>query len=190
MLSNWFKARVNLIPQKYSFCDHSICRQIKQSTLGLNRGLSSHFGWSRSANHVKFTEECVIYTVKSVLVKIMFLDLLNMGFALRASVEKITCGVETHWISGKENVPGAVVSKEGNADGLLGHERTHHYWFPSNRCNWKLFPFAISFCKIQLIYRMTLVFAFSIQMSEFQSFTSFFPKNARQILAISSYLII
>ena len=29
----------------------------------------------------------------------------------------------THWFSGKEKVPGAVVSKEGNADCILGHKR-------------------------------------------------------------------
>ena len=28
------------------------------SVPGLNRGLSSNFCWLRSANHVKFTEEC------------------------------------------------------------------------------------------------------------------------------------
>ena len=30
------------------------------SAPGLNRGLSSNFSWLRSANHVKFTEECDI----------------------------------------------------------------------------------------------------------------------------------
>ena len=30
------------------------------STSNLNRGLLSNFWWLRSANHVKFTEECVM----------------------------------------------------------------------------------------------------------------------------------
>ena len=38
-----------------------VLRQFKtvenQSALGLNRGLSSHFCWLRSANYVKLTEE-------------------------------------------------------------------------------------------------------------------------------------
>ena len=35
----------------------------------LNRGLSSNFRWLRSANHVKFTEKCVMCKGKHVLVK-------------------------------------------------------------------------------------------------------------------------
>ena len=31
-------------------------------------------------------------------------------------------GVETHWLSDKENVLDAAVSKEGHADSLLGYE--------------------------------------------------------------------
>ena len=36
------------------------------------------------------------------------------------------------WLSKK--VPGTVVSKEGHADSLLGHERTHYNW---KKCNFK-----------------------------------------------------
>ena len=32
-------------------------------------------------------------------------------------------GVETHWLSGKENVSVAVISKEGDTDSLQGQER-------------------------------------------------------------------
>ena len=39
-------------------------------------------------------------------------------------------GMETHWLSGKEKVPGAAVSKGGHADSLLGYEKTYYYWFP------------------------------------------------------------
>ena len=39
---------------------------------------------------------------------------------------KGTNRMETHWLSSKENVLGAVISKEGHADSLLEHERSHH----------------------------------------------------------------
>ena len=35
--------------------------------------------------------------------------------------------MKTHSLSGKEEVLGAAVSKEGHADSLLRHERTQHY---------------------------------------------------------------
>ena len=50
-----------------------------------------------------------------------------MGLRLRAWVKKTVHGMET---DGKEKVLSAVVSKDGHAYSLLGHERTHHYWFP------------------------------------------------------------
>ena len=40
-----------------------------QSAPSLNRGLSSNFCWLRSANHVKFTEECVMFMEEHVLIK-------------------------------------------------------------------------------------------------------------------------
>ena len=54
----------------------------------------------------------------------------NMGLPLWAWVEKTVYGVETHWLFGKEKIPGTAVSKEGHADNLLKNERSfHHYWF-------------------------------------------------------------
>ena len=72
----------------------------------LNRGLSSNFWELRSANHVKFTEEFVMYTEKHILVKKMFTNELNMGLLLWARVKKIVHGVETHWLSRKRKHPG------------------------------------------------------------------------------------
>ena len=46
--------------------------------------------------------------------------------------------MEPQWHLGKEKVLGVTVNKEGHADILLGHERTHHYWFHWKRCNSKL----------------------------------------------------
>ena len=54
----------------------------------LKRYLSSSFYRLRSENHVKFTEECVMYTKKNVLVKKMFTNEQNLGLTLQAGVEK------------------------------------------------------------------------------------------------------
>ena len=61
-----------------------------------------------------------------VLVKRIFTNGLNMSLLLQASVEKTVYKVETHWLSDKEKVPDAVVSKEAHVDSVLGH----HYWYP------------------------------------------------------------
>ena len=110
-----------------------------QIATGLNRSLSSNFGWLRSANHVKCTEECVMCTGKHVLVKKIFTNEQNMDLPLLLWVKKTVHVDEIHWLSGKEKVLGAVSNKEGDADSLLGHKWTHHYWFPWKRCNCKQF---------------------------------------------------
>ena len=46
-----------------------------------------------------------------------------------AWVEKLVRRVETQWLLGKEHDPGVAVNDEGYADSLLGHEKTHGYWF-------------------------------------------------------------
>ena len=73
----------------------------------------------------------------------MFTIGLNGGLPLQACIEKIVHGVKIHWLFNIEKVPGAVVSKEGHAESILGHEKTHHYWFSWKRCNynqWFIFP--------------------------------------------------
>ena len=57
----------------------------------------------------------------------MFTNGLNLGLSLR--VKKTVHGVGTSWNTGKEKVSKAVVSKEGHADSVLGHDNTCHYWF-------------------------------------------------------------
>ena len=74
-----------------------------------------------------------------VLVKKRFITELNMALLLWASLHR----VETHWLSGKEKVPGAAVRKEGHADSLLEHERNHHYWFHWKRGNCKQWFFQL-----------------------------------------------
>ena len=70
----------------------------------------------RSANHVKFTEKCMMCTEVHVLAKKMFTNGLNINF-LRQD-EKTINGVETHWLTGEENFSGAMVSKS-QADSFL-----------------------------------------------------------------------
>ena len=53
----------------------------------------------------------------------------HIDLSLWARVEKTIHGVETHWLSRKEKVPGVALSKEGQADCPLEHERTHNYSF-------------------------------------------------------------
>ena len=64
---------------------------------------------------------------KHVLVKKIFANGLYVGLARQAWVGKTVHRVERHWLSGKEKVPGAVVSKEGHADSLLNLEKCHVY---------------------------------------------------------------
>ena len=65
-----------------------------------------------------------------------------MGLPNQTLFEKSVLGVETHWLSIKENIPGVVISKD-QADSLQGSERTHHY---------EQLPIAYSFMQIHFIY--------------------------------------
>ena len=51
----------------------------------------------------------------------------------------------------------SAISKEGHADNLLPHGRTHHYWFPWKMYNCKLLSISNFLGKIHFIYWMTLV---------------------------------
>ena len=66
---NWFIAKITLISQKYLFWGYSKWQQIKKSTRGLNRELSSNFYWLRIANHGNLTEDWVMCMEKHILVK-------------------------------------------------------------------------------------------------------------------------
>ena len=64
------------LPQKLFYSCKNICFEVIQngsksdSPPFLNRILSSNFWWLRSANHMKFSEESLIWDVVGVLVKI------------------------------------------------------------------------------------------------------------------------
>ena len=79
---------------------------------------------------------CNVYREESFSQK-MFTNGLNKDFPLWDTVEKTVHRVEAHWLSSNKNVPTAVVSKEGHADSLQGHKKTHFYWFLWKRCNCK-----------------------------------------------------
>ena len=55
-----------------------------------------------------------------------------MGFLLHTWVENTVHGVETLRLSGKENIPVVMVSKEGHADVIYSHNKyayIHMYMF-------------------------------------------------------------
>ena len=68
---------------------------------------------------------CDVYR-KTCFSQKLFRNGLNMGLPLRVWVKKKVNWVERHWVSGKEKVPDTDVSKEGHADSLIDHEKTHH----------------------------------------------------------------
>ena len=72
-------------------------------------------------------------TEKRVLVenkKKMFTNELNTSFVtLSLGWKDSSWSGNTMWLSSKEKIPGAAVSKEGFAGSLLGHGMIDHYWF-------------------------------------------------------------
>ena len=64
---------------------------------------------------------------KKILDKTIFTNGQNINLSRRDWVKKIFHGVETNWLSGKENVADAVVSKEGHDDNLLRHVKSVFY---------------------------------------------------------------
>ena len=69
----------------------------------------------------------------------MFTNGLNMGLPLWDWIEKTVHGMEMHWLSGKEKVPGAAVSKECMMcmeKHVLVYKWAKHE-FATMRLNWK-----------------------------------------------------
>ena len=95
---------------------------------------------------------------KACFSKKVFTNRLNMGLPQLAWIKRIVDGLETQWLSGKENILGTMVNKEGYADNPLRNKKNiHHYWFPWKRCNCKILPVANSLGKIPFIYWMTFI---------------------------------
>ena len=85
---------------------------------------------------MKFTEECVS-TEKHIFVKRNVYKCAKHGFSPMSLSQKDSPWSGTHTFSGKENVLSATVNKESHADCVLGHKRSHHYWFPWKSCSCK-----------------------------------------------------
>ena len=88
---------------------------------------------------------------KNIFVKKVFTNKLNITLPLQAWVENTVSGVKIHWLSSKEKVLGAAVSKDSHADSLLGDERIHHNWFP-----WKMYNYKQYFLLQTLLTKFTL----------------------------------
>ena len=58
-----------------------------------------------------YSRMCDVYE-KGSFSKKMFTNSLNVDLRQQTLVKKIAQEVEIHWLSGKENIPGAVISKE------------------------------------------------------------------------------
>ena len=67
-----------------------------------------------------------MFTEKYAVVKKMFTSGLNISLSRRVWVEKTVHRMEAQ----NKKVPDAAASKQGHADSLLEHKRTHQEWFP------------------------------------------------------------
>ena len=82
----------------------------KNVASGLNRGLSSNFWWLRRANYEKFTEECMLFIEKHVLVKKNVYKWVKHGFITMSPSQKDHPWSENTPTPVKKKVPGAMVS--------------------------------------------------------------------------------
>ena len=93
------------------------------------------FGWLKRANHITFTEECVMDTEKYVLVKKMFYKCSKHGIASMSLSGKKQVIEWKHTNSlVKKRFWVQLLVKKALTNSLLRHERTHHFWF-----SWKSF---------------------------------------------------
>ena len=106
---------------------------------------------------------CDVYRetcLNNIKKKKMHTNGLNMGLPLLAWVKKTIYRQETHWLSRKENIPSAVVSKEGhtNRGYLCGALKNLSLLISLKKVKKKVLPIANTFEKMHLIYWMTLVY--------------------------------
>ena len=107
------------------FWGYSMWWQIKQNTLGLNTSLSLNFWWLERASHEIFTEVCDVFR-KAYFGQKNCSKWAKHGFATISLSQKDS--PYTHFLE-KKKISDAVVSKEGDADSVLWHEKTNDYWF-------------------------------------------------------------
>ena len=132
MIWNWFIAKFISIFQNYVL---KLFKMVaNQIASGLNKVLSWNFWWLRSANSVKFTEECGMCIEKHVLV--------NKKNVYKWAKHEV-CHYESEL---KRLFIDSLVKKkfqahwsEDHGESYLGHKRTDHYWFLCKRCYCKQF---------------------------------------------------
>ena len=74
---------------------------------------------------------CVIYGEACFSLKKMFTNGLNVFATTMSLIWKDSPKrQEKHTDTTVKKILGTAVNKEAHAANLLGHERTHHYWFP------------------------------------------------------------
>ena len=83
--------------------------------------------------------------------KKMLKNALNIGLTQWALVKMTVHWTETYWLSAKEKLLGATVSKKDHTDSLLEHLRTHHYWLS-----------CCIYIKVNVMYYSASYFFFSI----------------------------
>ena len=126
----------------------------------LSRGLSSDFWWPRKANHVKYTEECVV-CVKECFNQKKISKRVEHEFAMMSlsqKVKKTIHVVVTLWLSNKEKFPNILVCKNDHADSLLELKMSHHHWFSCERLKYKQCFLLPTSGKNHLIYEMSLIY--------------------------------
>ena len=127
--------------------------------LGLNSGLSSNFWWLKNANHVKFTEKCVMCRKKHVLIPKLFTNGLTWVCYSEPELKRQSMEWEHPDSPVKTKFQAQQPVKKVILDCFLGHERIDCCWFPWKRVLLKiLLPIAISFGKNHFLYWITLVY--------------------------------
>ena len=107
---------------------------------GLNRSLSSNFWLMRSANHVKLTEGCVMWTEKDVLIQ----KYLQMGWTLVCHYEpefkRQLKKSKKYWIYVKEKYQTQRPGKKFMLTVIWHIKRPITIDFFKKRCNWIVLP--------------------------------------------------
>ena len=115
---NWFVTKTILISPKYLWwfnvtVNKTQCWSLEQRSLG------KFLVAKKCKPSENFWSICSVYGEKCFSEKC---------FSLLAWFEN---SMEwKHWLSGKDNLPGAVTNKEDHVDTLRRHERIYDYWFP------------------------------------------------------------
>ena len=111
----------------------------------------------------------------------IFVNELNISLPLWAWVKKkkTVHGMETLWISSKEKVLSAVISKGGHADSFLGYEWTWHDWF-----SWKIWNCKLCFLLPNSYIKFTL---FIVWTSHTHTHTHTTPLHEQEVTQVQFF---